>query len=163
MDPTTLIFLGLGALMLFFLFSSRKKQKARQESIKSNLVPGAEVMTTFGVYGTVLTVSQEDHIVTIESGPGTVLRIHQQAIGHIEPAAGVATDGLSDDTAAVDADRDLSADDTLAADDRLADDRFDDSDRLDNYRGGNYGGGDYTSDNDLDDPRRDDRGDDFKA
>ncbi|MCT1690197.1 preprotein translocase subunit YajC [Brevibacterium sp. p3-SID960] len=157
MDPTTLIFLGLGALMLFFLFSSRKKQKARQESIKSNLVPGAEVMTTFGVYGTVLTVSPEDHIVTIESGPGTVLRIHQQAIGHIEPAAGVATDGLSEDTAA-DVDRDLAADDTMAADDRLADERVDDSDRLDNYRGG-----DYTADNDLDDRHRDDRGDDFKA
>ncbi|WP_420733477.1 preprotein translocase subunit YajC [Brevibacterium luteolum] len=162
MDPTTLIFLGLGALMLFFLFSSRKKQKARQESIKSNLVPGAEVMTTFGVYGTVLTVSPEDHIVTIESGPGTVLRIHQQAIGHIEPATGVATDGLSEDTAA-DIDRDLPADDTLAADDRLADERVDDSDRLDNYRGGNYGGGDYSSDKDLDDRRRDGRGDDFKA
>ncbi|NUL61019.1 preprotein translocase subunit YajC [Brevibacterium luteolum] len=148
--------------MLFFLFSSRKKQKARQESIKSNLVPGAEVMTTFGVYGTVLTVSPEDHIVTIESGPGTVLRIHQQAIGHIEPAAGVATDGLPEDTAA-DIDRDLPADDTLAADDRLADERVDDSDRLDNYRGGNYGGGDYSSDKDLDDRRRDGRGDDFKA
>ncbi|MFB9776799.1 preprotein translocase subunit YajC [Brevibacterium otitidis] len=158
---STLIFLVLGALMLFFMFSSRKKQKARQESLKNDLVPGAEVMTTFGVYGTVLTVAPEDHIVTIESGPGTVLRVHQQAIGHIEPASGVATDGLSSDDAS-------STDDDAAASDRYGDgssaDRYDDyssdsssEDRYDDYSS------DDRYDSDVDDLRRDDRGDDFKA
>ena len=44
-------------------------------------MPGAKVMTTFGVFGTVLSIDEENNQVTIESGPGTVLRVHRQAIG----------------------------------------------------------------------------------
>lgn len=79
-----LIPLALAALLIFFLFNSRRKQKARAEQIKSGLVPGATVMTTFGVFGTVLSIDEENNQVTIESGPGTVLRVHRQAIGQIE-------------------------------------------------------------------------------
>ncbi len=79
-----LIPLALAALLIFFLFNSRRKQKARAEQIKTNLVPGAKVMTTFGVFGTVLSIDDEDNQVTIESGPGTVLRVHRQAIGQID-------------------------------------------------------------------------------
>ena len=79
-----LIPLALAALLIFFLFNSRRKQKARAEEIKSGLVPGAKVMTTFGVFGTVLSIDEENNQVTIESGPGTVLRVHRQAIGQIE-------------------------------------------------------------------------------
>lgn len=79
-----LIPLALAALLIFFLFNSRRKQKARAEQIKSGLVPGATVMTTFGVFGTVLSIDEEKNQVTIESGPGTVLRVHRQAIGQIE-------------------------------------------------------------------------------
>ena len=76
--------LALAALLIFFLFNSRRKQKARMEQIKSGLVPGAKVMTTFGVFGTVLSIDEADNQVTIESGPGTILRVHRQAIGQIE-------------------------------------------------------------------------------
>nr|WP_284711170.1 preprotein translocase subunit YajC [Brevibacterium sp. XM4083] len=79
-----LIPLALAALLIFFLFNSRRKQKARAEQIKTNLVPGAKVMTTFGVFGTVLSIDDEDNQVTIESGPGTILRVHRQAIGQID-------------------------------------------------------------------------------
>ncbi|MGN6034813.1 preprotein translocase subunit YajC [Brevibacterium casei] len=79
-----LIPLALAALLIFFLFNSRRKQKARAEQIKAGLVPGAKVMTTFGVFGTVLSINDEDNQVTIESGPGTILKVHRQAIGQIE-------------------------------------------------------------------------------
>ncbi|MDN5659189.1 MAG: preprotein translocase subunit YajC [Brevibacterium aurantiacum] len=90
-----LIPLALAALLIFFLFNSRRKQKARAEEIKSGLVPGATVMTTFGVFGTVLSIDEENNQVTLESGPGTVLRVHRQAIGQISnpEATGAAAGG----------------------------------------------------------------------
>ena len=97
-----LIPLALAALLIFFLFNSRRKQKARAEQIKAGLVPGAKVMTTFGVFGTVLSINDEDNQVTIESGPGTILKVHRQAIGQIEnPETDVApiADGTTDDAA----------------------------------------------------------------
>ncbi|SMX97351.1 Preprotein translocase subunit [Brevibacterium iodinum ATCC 49514] len=101
-----LIPLALAALLIFFLFNSRRKQKARAEQIKSGLVPGATVMTTFGVFGTVLSIDEENNQVTIESGPGTVLRVHRQAIGQIEnnqAAAPVDASGAAAPAADVDA------------------------------------------------------------
>ncbi|MCF2587976.1 preprotein translocase subunit YajC [Brevibacterium sp. UCMA 11752] len=87
--------LALAALLIFFLFNSRRKQKARAEQIKTGLVPGATVMTTFGVFGTVLSIDDENNQVTLESGPGTVLRVHRQAIGQINnpETEGAATGG----------------------------------------------------------------------
>lgn len=102
-----LIPLALAALLIFFLFNSRRKQKARAEQIKSGLVPGATVMTTFGVFGTVLSIDEENNQVTIESGPGTVLRVHRQAIGQIEnnqAAAPVDAPGAAVPAADADAD-----------------------------------------------------------
>lgn len=111
-----LIPLALAALLIFFLFNSRRKQKARAEQIKSGLVPGATVMTTFGVFGTVLSIDEENNQVTIESGPGTVLRVHRQAIGQIENNQAAATvDAPAADTLAADADVDAAADDEKPA------------------------------------------------
>ena len=91
MDGSLLLPLALAALLIFFLFNSRRKQKARAEQIKSGLVPGATVMTTFGVFGTVLSIDEDNNQVTIESGPGTVLRVHRQAIGQVENAEAAAS------------------------------------------------------------------------
>ena len=102
-----LIPLALAALLIFFLFNSRRKQKARAEQIKTGLVPGATVMTTFGVFGTVLSIDEESNQVTLESGPGTVLRVHRQAIGQINNPEGEVA--AADGAAAVPADTTDSA------------------------------------------------------
>ena len=111
-----LIPLALAALLIFFLFNSRRKQKARAEEIKSGLVPGAKVMTTFGVFGTVLSIDEENNQVTIESGPGTVLRVHRQAIGQVESnQAAESVDAPGAAAPAADADNDADADDEKPA------------------------------------------------
>lgn len=51
-------------------------------------------MTGAGIFGTVVSVDEETNQVTIESGPGTQLIVHRQAIGQIEvdePAAPAAS------------------------------------------------------------------------
>lgn len=106
-----LLLVALGGLLIFFMFNSRKKQKDRMQKISDSLVPGATVMTSFGIYGTVLSVDQENLEVTIESGPGTILRVHRQAIGQVTnpevaggtvPDASSATDATADDGADAD-------------------------------------------------------------
>lgn len=84
MNPNLLIMLALGALLIFMMVSSRRKQKARQEQISRGLVPGARVMTGAGIFGAVVSVDEDTNQVTIESGPGTQLIVHRQAIGQIE-------------------------------------------------------------------------------
>lgn len=84
MNANIVILIVLGALLIFMMVSSRRKQKARQEQISKGLVPGARVMTGAGIFGTVVDVDEENHRVTIESGPGTQLIVHRQAIGNVE-------------------------------------------------------------------------------
>lgn len=99
-----ILILGFGALLIFFMMNSRKKQRQQQEKLSSGLVIGARVMTTFGVFGTVVDVIEEENKVSIESGPGTILTVHRQAIGTIEEPVGAADADL-DATDSVDADR----------------------------------------------------------
>lgn len=111
-----ILILGFGALLIFFMMNSRKKQRQQQEKLSSGLVVGARVMTTFGVFGTVVDVMPEENKVTIEAGPGTVLTVHRQAIGQIdEPVdAGLHGAGAAD----ADADRvDADLGDTQVPDD----------------------------------------------
>lgn len=93
------------------MFNSRKKQKARAEQLSNDLVPGAKVMTTFGLFGTVKSISEDGLKVTVESGPGTTLVVHKQAIGQIE----------APETAAVEADDAQATGAAVAADDAPAD------------------------------------------
>lgn len=100
-----ILILGFGALLIFFMMNSRKKQRQQQEKLSSGLVVGARVMTTFGVFGTVVDVMPEENKVTIEAGPGTMLTVHRQAIGQIdEPVDAGLTGGADTDADRVDAD-----------------------------------------------------------
>ncbi|WGW13830.1 preprotein translocase subunit YajC [Saxibacter everestensis] len=94
-----LLVVVLGGLLIFMMYNSRRKQKAQQQEMATKLGPGAEVMTTFGVFGTVISVNEETNEVLLESGPSTTLRIHKQAIGKITEAASVHS---THDDAAVD-------------------------------------------------------------
>ena len=74
-----LIWLVLLAAIFYLLIlrpSRRRQQQAVQ--VQSHLVPGVEVMTTSGLYGTVSAV--EDDVVVIEVAPGVTNRYTKQAI-----------------------------------------------------------------------------------
>ncbi|HET8780267.1 MAG TPA: preprotein translocase subunit YajC, partial [Agromyces sp.] len=50
--------------------------------------PGAKVMTNFGVFGTILSMDEEENQVLLETSPGTVLTVHRQTIARVvEPVA----------------------------------------------------------------------------
>jgi preprotein translocase subunit YajC len=86
MNPGTsqLLFFGviIVVLVLLMVRNGRKRQRD-QLALTESLKPGAEVMTTFGVYGTVESVDEAENKVVLLTGPGSYLTIHRQAIGRV--------------------------------------------------------------------------------
>ncbi|HEY0249312.1 MAG TPA: preprotein translocase subunit YajC [Gryllotalpicola sp.] len=75
----------------FFFFwtwrNNRKRQRDEAEKT-SKLVAGAEVMTNFGLFGTVQSLDLENNKVVLEVSPGTFMTVHRQTIARIDgPAA----------------------------------------------------------------------------
>lgn len=77
----------LGGLLIFMMFNSSRKRKAQQQEMATKLGVGAEVMTTFGVFGTVVSMDDDDNRLVVETTPGTQLTLHKQAVGKIIEAA----------------------------------------------------------------------------
>ena len=115
MDATTIIMVLLLVVLVFFMFRNKRKRDAQQATLQSKMVPGVEVMLTFGVYGTLVSIDDEANIAEVEVSPGTVLRVHRQTLGRVvEPV-------VADDAVVSDADE-LDA---RPADDLIVDDAAD--------------------------------------
>ncbi|MET4052228.1 preprotein translocase subunit YajC [Frigoribacterium sp. PvP054] len=107
MDPATLIMVLLLVVLVVFMFRNKKKRDRQQAELQSKLVPGVEVMLSFGVYGTVVSIDDENNLAEVEVSPGTVLKVHRQTLGRVvepvidEPVADDA-ESLTDGTPAHD-------------------------------------------------------------
>lgn len=98
-DPTIILLVLLLAVMIIFMFRNNKKRQRDAENMKNNLVPGVELMTGSGLFGTVVSIDDEANKIIIESTPGTLLTIHRQAIARlIDPSenAVVTDDGAAE-------------------------------------------------------------------
>lgn len=88
-DPFTLMMMAVLALMVVFMIRNSRKQKADREALVAKVVKGANVMTTSGIFGTVLSIDEAENEIVLESMPGTKIRVHRQAIVSVieKPAA----------------------------------------------------------------------------
>ena len=87
MDPTIILLVLLLAVMIIFMFRNNKKRQREAEKMKTGLVPGVELMTGSGLFGTVVSVDEDENKIVIESTPGTLLTIHRQAVARlVDPA-----------------------------------------------------------------------------
>ncbi|WP_142139795.1 preprotein translocase subunit YajC [Acidovorax sp. SLBN-42] len=92
-DPFTIIMLAVLAVLIFFMFRNSRKRQADARELQSKVQPGAKVMTNFGVFGTILSIDEEENQVLLETSPGTVLTVHRQTIARVvEPVAEPATE-----------------------------------------------------------------------
>lgn len=80
-----LIFLLIMVALLVFMFSRTRKQQRAQQQMQSSVAPGAEVMTTSGMFGTV--VSVDGDVVVLEIAPGLQTRWTRRAVARVVPAA----------------------------------------------------------------------------
>ncbi len=107
MDPLTIGMLVILAVLIFFMFRNSKKRKAEQEEMRAKMVPGAEVMTNFGLFGTILSIDEDDNKVELQAGEGTVLTLHRQAIARVvEAEETVEEEPVADDVEEASADDD---------------------------------------------------------
>ncbi|GAA2024547.1 hypothetical protein GCM10009819_04370 [Agromyces tropicus] len=83
LDPLTLIMLAVLAVLIFFMFRNSRRRQAEARELQTKVVPGAKVMTNFGVFGTILAIDEDENQVELESSPGTVLTVHRQTISRV--------------------------------------------------------------------------------
>ncbi|GII99011.1 preprotein translocase subunit YajC [Sediminihabitans luteus] len=135
-----LIFAALAIGLLFFMSSRTRKQQQTQQSFRSSLAPGQEVMTASGLFGTVVAIDDENDVITLETEPGgSQTRWLRAAI-----AKRVDTDEVVEDETETDAV--LGTADDAGIDLGKRDDSFDVPDDISG----------------IDGPRRDDEGDKTK-
>jgi preprotein translocase subunit YajC len=86
MDSNNLLTFGLLALVLvlvIFTFRNSRKRKRDADEMQAKLVPGAEVMTQHGIFGTLISVDDDTNEAVIETTPGTRLRVHRQTLAKV--------------------------------------------------------------------------------
>ncbi len=82
-DFTTYIMLAVLAVLVIFMFRNSRKRQRAQAELREKIVPGVEVMTNFGMYGTLLSIDAENNTAMIETSPGTVIKVHSQTVSRV--------------------------------------------------------------------------------
>jgi len=91
-----LLFFGLIIVVfVVFMFRNSRKRQRDQAALTQGLKPGAEIMTTFGVFGTIESVDETENRIVLKTGPTSEITIHRQAIGRIVSTPDDATTQLN--------------------------------------------------------------------
>jgi len=100
MDPITLFMVAVLGLLIFFMVRNSRKQKATQQELATKLQPGAEVMTSFGLFATVLDMDDDTNVATLDVGKGVEIRVHRQTLTKVideEVAEEAASESVPDE------------------------------------------------------------------
>ena len=79
---TILLFVMLG-IFIFMMFRRNKKTKDQQATLQSQFAPGVEVMTSFGLFGRIVSMDDAENKVVLELSPGNLATVHRQAVTKI--------------------------------------------------------------------------------
>ena len=71
--------LMLGGLYFVLIRPQRARQRA-QAALLNTLEEGDEVMTTGGIFGTIIAIDEDEGILTVEIAPGTQVRMLRQGV-----------------------------------------------------------------------------------
>ena len=75
--PILIIVVLFGILYMTMIRPQRNRQRAAQQT-QSTVVPGSRIRTTAGIYGTVISVEDQD--VVVEIAPGVNIRMLRRAV-----------------------------------------------------------------------------------
>ena len=89
LDPLTIGMLVILAVLVFFMFRNSRKRKADAEALRSQIVPGADVMTNFGLFGKLISQNDISKEAELEVAPGVIVKVHSQTIAKVvDPTTG---------------------------------------------------------------------------
>jgi preprotein translocase subunit YajC len=94
-NPSSLLLLVLMAAVLFLLFSRSRRQQRSAQQLQAGLAPGTKIMTTAGLYATVVDI--DGQVVTLETAPGRHSRWDRRAIARVLPQESLPEHGVDDD------------------------------------------------------------------
>lgn len=102
MDPLTIVMLAILAMLIFFMVRNSRKRKEELAKLQDKMVPGAEVMTNFGLFGTLVSIDEENNVAVLETSPGNEVRVHRQTLARVvdETETEAADDEATDEPAA---------------------------------------------------------------
>jgi preprotein translocase subunit YajC len=92
-DGLTIAMLAILAVLVFFMFRNSRKRKAQAEDLRKQIVPGADVMTNFGLFGKLISVDEVAKVSELEVAPGIIVRVHSQTIAKVVDEAAGTIDG----------------------------------------------------------------------
>jgi preprotein translocase subunit YajC len=108
---TTLLLFILIPLALYFLMIRPQQRRVKEaQAMQNSLAPGAEVMTTSGIYGTVAEVDTEEGTISLEVSPDVYLTMARGAVSRVITPAPATEDLIGDD----ETDSDAQAVDTFS-------------------------------------------------
>jgi preprotein translocase subunit YajC len=92
-DPLSLLMIvAAGAAFYFLIIRPGRQRQRQQQELIAALAPGAEIMTTAGIFGTVAVVTDQE--ISVEVSPGVHLRLLPAAVARVvEPAPSAADEG----------------------------------------------------------------------
>ncbi|WBU38679.1 preprotein translocase subunit YajC [Homoserinibacter sp. YIM 151385] len=125
-DPLTIGLFAVLAIMIFFMFRNSKKRQREAEDLRTRMVPGVEVMTQHGIYGTLVSLDAETNEAIVETTPGTLIRLHSQTLAKVVEEEAPLEDEADD---ALGADAALDGDPALRRDEPEFGERTDDPTR----------------------------------
>jgi len=79
----TILMFAVLAVLIFFMFRNSRKRKAEVEALKDQIVPGVEIMTNFGLFGTLVSIDEVSNVAEVETSPGNIVRVHRQTIAKV--------------------------------------------------------------------------------
>ncbi len=74
-----LLFVLLG-VFIFMMFRRNKKTREQQTKLQSQFAPGVDVMTSFGLFGRIVSMDDAENKVVLELSPGNLATVHRQAV-----------------------------------------------------------------------------------
>jgi len=83
MDPLSIAMLAILGVLIFFMFRNSRKRKAQQEELRGQMIPGVEVMTNFGLFGTLITMDTVANSAEIEISSGVIVKVHSQTLAKV--------------------------------------------------------------------------------
>jgi len=94
------LFAMLG-IFIFMMFRRNKKTKEQQATLQSQFEPGVEVMTSFGLFGRIVSMDDAENKVVLELSPGNLATVHRQSVTKIVERVEAETSAVPDDASSL--------------------------------------------------------------
>jgi preprotein translocase subunit YajC len=82
-SPVILLLLLGMPVMLFLMMRSQRRKASQQQKLQHSAGIGSEIMTTAGIFGTIVDEDEDEGTIILEIAPGTQIKLIRGAISRV--------------------------------------------------------------------------------